>query len=77
MSNQARVSKAIHVGDTVALTPSFIERHSRHSDNMPFATGKVMALHRIAGGIILADIEWDKPGLSKRVDVKNLVKVAR
>jgi hypothetical protein len=41
---------------------------------MPSAQGKVKAVHRLDKGIILADIEWNQPGLPKRVDVKNLTK---
>jgi hypothetical protein len=77
MANQPRLSEALQVGDTVAFTQDFLDRHSLHTGTMPFARGKVTALHRVVGGIVLADIEWNKPGLSKRFDVKNLVKVAR
>jgi hypothetical protein len=34
----------------------------------------VKLLHHLDEGIILADIEWNKPGLPKRVNVKNLTK---
>ncbi len=75
MPNQTGRSQPIRVGDTVALTQSFIDRHSRLNANMALANGKVKALHRIGQGIVLADIEWKTPGLSKRLDVKNLVRV--
>jgi hypothetical protein len=41
---------------------------------MPSAQGKVKVLHRLDTGVILADIAWNKPGLPKRVNVKNLTK---
>jgi hypothetical protein len=76
MSDQDRVSQTIRVGDMVALTRSFIDRHSRPNGSIALANGKVAALHRIAEGIVLADIEWKTPGLSKRLDVKSLVRIA-
>ena len=62
----------IKVGDTVAYTKSFLDRHSQYPSYMSVARGNVNALHTIDKGIILADIEWDKPGLPKRVNVRNL-----
>jgi hypothetical protein len=68
---------AIQVGDTVAFTPSFLDRHStQYHSEMPIARGKVTALNTLLSGVILADIAWDKPGLSKRVNVKNLDPIA-
>lgn len=61
------------VGDTVAYTDSFLDRQSRHHCNMGSAQGKVMALHRLRTGIILADIDWNKPALPKRVNAKYLI----
>jgi hypothetical protein len=75
MSNNATTFQPIQIGDTVACGQTFIERHGRYSGSMTYARGKVNALHRVAGGIILADIDWNPPGLPKRVDVKNLIKV--
>jgi hypothetical protein len=59
------------VGDTVVFTKSFLDRHQYASD-MSVARGKVIALHRVGNDIILADIDWDKPGLPKRVNIRNL-----
>lgn len=72
MADQSELSPRIAVGDSVAYTDSLLDRHSRYPSDMPSAQGKVKALHRLDSGIILADIEWDKPGLPKRVNVKNL-----
>jgi hypothetical protein len=63
---------SIQVGDTVVYTKSFVARHSQYPSEMAVACGKVNALHCLDKGIILADIEWDKPGLPKRANVKHL-----
>jgi hypothetical protein len=65
----------IGVGDTVAYAQAFLDRHSQSSKAMPTAQGTVKALHRLQNGTILADIEWNKPRLPKRVNIKNLTKV--
>jgi len=75
MPNQAEVSQRIQEGDTVTLTQSFMDRHGLHRDSMTFIRGKVTAVHRISVSLFMADIEWNRPGLSKRLNVKNLVKV--
>jgi len=72
MSNQARVSPAIQIGDAVTYSHTFIDRHSRYPNDMQSARGKVRALHTLKNGIVLADIDWNTPGLPKRVNVKNL-----
>jgi hypothetical protein len=77
MPNQAAVSQRIQVGDTIGLTQSYIDRQGLPSGGMSFIRGKVTALHRIAEGVIMADIAWNTPGLSKRLDLKSIVKVAR
>ena len=73
MSNPATASiPAIHIGDTVTYSHTFIDRHSRYPNDMQSAQGKVRALHTLKSGIVMADIDWNKPGLPKRVNVKNL-----
>ena len=62
----------IKIGDSVAYTNSFLDRQSRYYTDMLSAQGKVMALHQLESGMILADIEWDKSGLPKRVNIKYL-----
>jgi hypothetical protein len=65
----------ITIGDTIAYTSSFLDRQNVGVASAVSAQGKVVALHRLESGILLADIEWDKRGLPKRVNVKNLIRV--
>ena len=74
VSDQSNIAHTIQVGDTVAYSENFLDRHNRYPTNMPAAQGRVKALHRIEGGLILADIDWNKRGLPKRVNVKNLTR---
>ncbi len=64
----------IKMGDTVAYSKSFLDRHGQYPSDMPTARGKVTALHHLDSGVILADIQWNKPGLPKRVNVKYLIR---
>lgn len=75
MSDQSKMAHIIQVGDLVAYSQGFLDRHNRYPSNLPTAQGKVKALHQIESGTILADIEWNKRDLPKRVDVKNLTKI--
>lgn len=75
MTNRSRVATAIQVGDTVAYTAAFLDHHSRYHNDMLSALGKVIALHHLESGMILADIGWNKPSLPKRVNIKNLTNV--
>jgi hypothetical protein len=68
------MSTGIKVGDTVAYSDSFLDRQNQCLSNMRSAQGNVKALYHLNEGIILADIDWNKPGLPKRVNVKNLTK---
>jgi hypothetical protein len=74
MPNQTKPSPAIQTGDTVAYNQNYLDRQSLHRNNLMYARGKVTALHRIAEGVILADVDWDTAGLSKRVYLKDLAK---
>jgi hypothetical protein len=74
MANRPRESPVIQVGDTVAYTETFIERHGPHLKDAQSAQGQVTALHDLESGATLADIDWNKPGLPKRVNVKKLIK---
>src|SRR5438128_2726915 len=73
MPEQARISQVIQVDDIVAYTDSFLDRHSRFHIDMPAAIGTVKALHHVRT-LTFADVEWNKPGLPKRVNVKYLNK---
>jgi len=68
------MSHEIEVGDTVAYSSTFVDRQHLCPSDLPSARGKVKVLRRLDTGVILADIEWNKPGLPKRVNVKNLTK---
>jgi hypothetical protein len=59
---------------TAAYTDNFVDRQHRCPSDLRSARGKVMAFYRLDSGVILADIEWDKHGLPKRVNIKNLTR---
>jgi hypothetical protein len=75
MPNQTQPSPLIQRGDTVTYKQSYLDRQTLNRDKLLYARGQVTALHRIAEGVLLADVAWDTPGLSKRVYVNDLVKV--
>lgn len=75
MPNKTQPPSPIQKGDTVAYNRSYLDRQTLQRDKLESARGKVTALHRIAEGVVLADVDWTTPGLSKRVYVKDLVKV--
>ena len=68
------MSHEMRVGDTVAYSESFLDRQHLCPSDLRSACGKVMAFYRLDSGVILADIEWDKHGLPKRVNIKNLTR---
>ena len=72
---QTKMSPPIQPGDTVAYKQSYVDRQSLRSENLMYARGKITALHHIANGLVLADVDWDTAGLPKRVYVKDLVRV--
>lgn len=67
MSNHPESSFRIQVGEAVAYCERFISRQSHYPNDMAFAQGKVTALHHLEGGGVLADVDWNKRGLPKRV----------
>lgn len=71
MPHSGNTHHTFQIGDIVALSETFVERHSRYANSMSIARGKVTAIHYL-DKVTLADIQWDKPGLPKRVNVKNL-----
>jgi hypothetical protein len=73
MPEQARVSQAIQVDDTVVYADSFLDRHGKFHIDMLSAQGRVKALPHVHY-LTFADIKWDKPYLPKRVNVKYLNK---
>jgi hypothetical protein len=62
----------IKVGDVVGYSKAFLQSTGQYTGDAPFARGKVTALHPLGTETILAEIEWDKPDLPDRVNVKNL-----
>jgi hypothetical protein len=72
VTQNSETSPQIRVGDTIAYTETFLDRQNHQTSDMPAAQGKVKALHYLDNGAILADIEWNKAGLPKRVNIKNL-----
>ena len=68
------MANGIQVGDTVALSQSFVERHGQDSASMAMAQGTVTVLHQLGKGIILAEIKWNMPDLPASVNVMNLIK---
>lgn len=69
-----RVMESIKVGDLVAYTDNFLDRHSRYPNDMRSAQGEVKALYYLDSGVILVDVIWNRPHLPKRVNTKYLTK---
>ena len=70
----AKRTQPIQVGDAVAYSKAFLQSIGCYTGDMPQARGKVTALVPI-GQTVLAEIEWDRPDLPGRVNVKNLCSV--
>jgi hypothetical protein len=62
-------------GNAVAYSQSYIHRQNLQNPKLSTARGTVKALNRIAGGVLLAEVFWDTPGLPKRVYAKDLIRV--
>jgi hypothetical protein len=65
-------TQPIKVGDTVGYSKAFLQSTGQLTGDAPFARGKVLELLPLGTDAILAEIEWDKPDLPIRVNVKNL-----
>jgi len=74
MSDQSEMARRIQVGDIVAYTQGFLDCQHVGVASAACAQGKVKALDRLESGGVLAEIEWNKPGLPKRVNIKHLTK---
>ena len=72
MSDWVKRTRKIQVGDTVAYSQSFLQSIGQFTGDMPRARGKVTSLVPISKEVTLAEIDWDKPDLPHRVNVKNL-----
>jgi hypothetical protein len=65
-------TQPIQVGDTVGYSKQFLQSTGQYTGEVPFARGKVTSLLTIGDSATLAEIDWDKPDLPPRVNVKNL-----
>jgi len=65
-------TRAIRVGDTVAYSKAFLQSTGQVTGDVPHARGKVTALRELSEDVTLAEIDWDKPDLPGRVNVRNL-----
>ena len=65
-------TQPVQIGDTVGYSKAFLQSTGQYTGDAPFARGKVLALHQLGQDTILAEIEWDKPDLPTRVNVRNL-----
>jgi hypothetical protein len=68
-------ARAIQPGDRVAYTPAWLRSTGTYSGDLPQAKGKVLGLQVISPDVTLAEIEWDRPDLPARVNVRNLCRV--
>ena len=64
----------VGVGDTVAYSKRWLQSTGQYTGDVPQARGRVTGI-KVFGDLVLADIEWDKPDLPERVNVKNLSRV--
>ncbi len=69
MPDTPKSTQTIQVGDTVA--------YKLNGTPVPDAQGKVIGLFKTKGGKTLADVQWDKLGPPKRLNVESLTKVQR
>ena len=72
MGNWQDRTRPVQVGDTVGYSKAFLQSTGQYTGDAPFARGKVLALQPLGQDTILAEIEWDKPDLPARVNVRNL-----
>lgn len=72
MTEWTRRIQPIQVGDTVGYSKQFLQSTGQLTGDAPFARGKVTALLPLGGDTTSAEIDWNKPDLPARVNVKNL-----
>jgi hypothetical protein len=71
MAGWAERSSEIKAGDSVAYSRRFLQSTGQYTGDAPLARGRVLGLKTL-GGVVLAEVEWDRPDLPGKVDVKNL-----
>lgn len=72
MSDWRKRTQTIRAGDTVGYSKAFLQSTGQLTGDVPLARGSVIALHTIGQDVVLAEINWDRPGLPERVNVRNL-----
>lgn len=72
MTNWRTRTQPIRIGDAVGYSKAFLQSTGQHTGDAPLARGTVKALHPVGTETILAEIEWDRPGLPDRVNTRNL-----
>ncbi len=72
MTDWVKRTQPIQIGDMVGYSKRFLQSTGQYTGDAPFARGKVIDLQSLGTDTILAYIEWDKPDLPARVNVKNL-----
>lgn len=68
------MKQTITVGTKVAYSKKFLQSISEVTGAMPFASGKVTRLSPL-GDKIIAEVNWDRPGIPVRVITDNLIPV--
>ncbi len=77
MADWTKRVQEIQVGDTVAYSKAFLQSTGQYAGDVPHARGEVKALVNLGSETTLAEIEWDRPGIPERVNVKNLTTTRR
>lgn len=78
MTVRATRARPIQVGDAVGYSKEFLSckrllKHAgQHSVDAALAVGRVTGLHAVSDALLLAEIEWDRPDMPARVNVKSL-----
>ena len=62
------------VGDRVGYAAKFLRSIACFSGVLPHARGVIKELEDL-GSLVLAVIEWDRPGVPTKVNVNNLARV--
>jgi hypothetical protein len=70
----SRRNGPIGAGDKVKVSGKFLRSTGQYTGPIGQAKGVVMALQDL-GGLVLATIKWDRPGVGEKFNVKNLLKV--
>lgn len=71
MTNWRRRTQPIKVGDIVGYSKAFLQSTGQYTGDAPLARGKVIAFQSLGTETILAEIEWDKPDLPTKVNIRN------